>query len=74
MTRQTKDKFSRTCYGIPKQKRGHVPEIEERGTRMALRCSCGYRKPVGTWGNQSGWAYAVVSVYHKYQRHVRDAA
>jgi hypothetical protein len=69
MNRRTKELFSHTCYGIPRQKRGHIPTIEERGQRMRLVCSCGYHHPSVTWGNRAGWAYGIAAMFFHYQSH-----
>ncbi len=70
MKRRTKELFADTPYGVPLQKRGHVPEILERAHSNVLHCSCGWRSPRCTFGNRAGWAYGIVALFFHYVKHV----
>ena len=72
MDAKTRETFGRICYGVPKQKRGHVPTVRTVGRQVTCACSCGDKKPRSFFGNTAGWGYAVAECFFWYLGHTNQ--
>lgn len=75
MTALTRRMFANNCYGVPKEKRGHVPTLilTASGTGLRCICSCGHRISRATGCNRAGIGYAIAAAHGAYKKHVEEA-
>lgn len=73
MDNETRWLFERTCYGVPKTKKGHVPKFRTGtgGTTLRGDCSCGAVLIRAKGCNRAGLDYAIGHACLAYQEHVK---
>lgn len=74
MDQISKSIFDGTCYGRPRQRRGHIPTIRIKGLSVQCACSCGAKSIRSTFGNRAGRGYAVAAQWHWYMQHTGQGA